>query len=80
MSDDNPFSEALSRTLKHHLLYPEQAFGNLTAARAWVERFVRWYNHECRLSAPRFVTPQERHSGQVYDFLRWHHEVYEQAR
>ena len=29
--------------------YP--AFENITHARAWVERFVRWYNHEHRHSA-----------------------------
>ncbi len=40
VSDDNPFSESLFRTLKYRPEYPEQAFENITHARAWVERFV----------------------------------------
>ena len=80
VSDDNPFSEALFRTLKYRPHYPEQAFEDIAAARAWVERFVHWYNHEHRHSAIRFVTPQERHSGQEHDILQRRHEVYEQAR
>jgi len=80
VSDDNPFSEALYRTLKYRPQYPEQAFEGLSAARAWVECFVRWYNHEHRHSAIRFVTPQERHSGQDHEILRRRHDVYEQAR
>jgi transposase InsO family protein len=80
VSDDNPFSEALFRTLKYRPQYPEQAFEDIAAARAWVERFVRWYNHEHRHSAIRFVTPQERHDGHDCDILQRRHEVYEQAR
>ena len=80
VSDDNPFSEALFRTLKYRPHYPEQAFADIAAARRWVERFVRWYNHEHRHSAIRFVTPHQRHSGQEHDILARRHEVYEQAR
>ncbi len=80
VSDDNPFSEALFRTLKYRPHYPEQAFEDIGAARAWVERFVRWYNEEHRHSAIRFVTPQERHSGQDHDILARRHAVYQHAR
>lgn len=80
VSDDNAFSEALFRTLKYRPQYPEQAFEDISAARAWVERFVRWYNHEHRHSAIRFVTPHKRHCGHDRDILRRRHEVYEQAR
>jgi len=80
VSDDNPFSESLFRTLKYRPQYPEQAFADLSAARAWVERFVQWYNHEHRHSALCFVTPWERHSGQDRGILRRRHDVYEQAR
>ncbi len=80
VSDDNPFSEALFRTLKYRPQYPELAFEDISAARAWVERFVHWYNHEHHHSAIRFVTPHERHSAQDHDILQRREEVYEQAR
>jgi putative transposase len=63
VSDDNPYSEALFRTLKHTPAYPIHAFGGLDGARRWVTRFVGWYNGEHRHSAIRFVTPDQRHSG-----------------
>ena len=80
VSDDNPFSEALFRTLKYRPEYPERAFEDIAAARTWVERFVRWYNHEHRHSAIRFVTPDERHSGEDHDILQRREKVYDQAR
>lgn len=41
---------------------------------------MRWYNHEHRHSRIRFVTPAERHRGQVHQILTRRHELYEQAR
>ncbi len=62
VSNDNPFSESLFKTLKYRPAYPLQAFDTLFAARAWVTGLVRWYNHEHRHSAIRFVTPAQRHA------------------
>lgn len=80
VSDDNPFSEALFRTLKYCPQYPERAFADIGAARRWVARFVDWYNRVHRHSAIRFVTPQQRHSGQDHAILQRRHDVYENAR
>ena len=80
VSDDNPFSESLFRTLKYRPEYPGQAFENIAHARVWVERFVRWYNDEHRHSAIRFVTPHERHSGQEQEILQRRHALYQDAR
>lgn len=80
VSDDNPFSESLFRTLKYRPTFPEGAFASLEAARSWVERFVRWYNSEHRHSGIRFVTPDERHFGQEQALLARRHELYERAR
>lgn len=80
VSDDNPFPEALFRTLKYRPDYPEQAFADLDEARAWVEQFVRWYNHEHQHSGIRFLTPHQRHSGQDLEILRHRHAVYQAAR
>ena len=43
VSDDNPYSEALFRTLKFRPEYPRGAFASLEAARQWVASFVAWY-------------------------------------
>lgn len=46
VSDDNPFSESLFRTMKYRPEYPYSgAFESLEDARRWVEIFIRWYNH-----------------------------------
>lgn len=80
VSDDNPYSEALFRTLKYRPQYPRQPFASLQQARAWVDRFVRWYNTEHRHSAIRFVTPEQRHSGLDTALLAQRRAVYEAAR
>lgn len=80
VSNDNPYSESLFRTLKYRPEYPERPFANLPAARAWVQGFVGWYNHEHLHSAIRFVTPQQRHTGQDVEILAQRKRVYEQAR
>jgi len=78
--DDNPYSEALFRTLKYRPEYPVLPFGSVEEARCWVEEFVRWYNTEHRHSAIRFVTPQARHAGTEGDVLLRRKEVYEEAK
>ena len=80
VSDDNPFSEALFRTLKYRPEYPSGPFASLEAANLWVESFVRWYNGEHLHSAIRFVTPEDRHSGREKEILRQRQDVYERAR
>jgi Integrase core domain len=57
VSDDNPYSESLFKTLKYRPSYPDSAFSSIDEARAWVNHFVLWYNTEHLHSAIRFVTP-----------------------
>ena len=80
VSNDNPFSESLFRTLKYRPDYPAQPFVDLAAARAWVAAFVRWYNTEHLHSAIRFVTPDDRHAGRDRVLLAARHIVYARAR
>src|SRR5688500_17799703 len=54
--NDNPYSEALFRTLKHTPVYPRLPFADREAARRWVGRFVRGYNSEHHHSAIRYLT------------------------
>lgn len=80
VSDDNPFSEALYRTLKCSPEYPKGAFESIDAARAWVEAFVRWYNHEHRHSAIGYVAPNDRHEGRSDEIIARRRETYEAAK
>ena len=80
VSNDNPFSESLFKTLKYRPIYPQRPFENLLAARQWVGTFAAWYNDEHRHSAIGFVTPAERHAGLDAELLRKRIDVYEDAR
>ncbi len=80
VSDDNPFSEVLFRTLKYRPSYPDSAFSGLDQAREWVGRFVQWYNTEHLHSAIRFVTPESRHLGLDKAILAKRSAVYENAK
>lgn len=80
VSDDNPYSEALFRTLKYRPEYPQRPFESLEAARVWVSSFVQWYNTEHLHSAIRFVAPEDRHSGRDTTILERRRRVYERAR
>ena len=80
VSNDNAYSEALFRTCKYRPEYPPMGFEDLAQARAWVARFVAWYNEEHRHSAIRFVTPAQRHKGRDHAILQKRHAIYQQAR
>ena len=80
VSNDNPYSESLFKTLKYRPQYPLQPFADLTAARKWAEDLVQWYNHEHRHSSIGFVTPAQRHAGLDEGLLAQRKALYEQAR
>lgn len=80
VSDDNPYSESLFRTMKYRPEYPSKPFESLAAAQCWVDGFVRWYNASHLHSAIRFVTPDDRHYGREHAILANRQRVYEKAR
>jgi hypothetical protein len=80
VSDDNPYSESLFKTLKYRPSYPDRAFSGIDQARQWVSRFVQWYNTEHLHSAIRFVTPGSRHLGLDPAILAKRAAVYEKAK
>ena len=80
VSDDNPFSESLFRTLKYRPCYPRRPFVSVSDARLWVAGFVHWYNAEHRHSGLRFVTPNEQHYGHAASLLAARAVLYERAR
>lgn len=80
VSDDNPYSEALFKTLKYHPGFPDKPFGRLEEARIWVTGFQHWYNEVHRHSALKFVTPGQRHRGEDIDILEQRHLLYEATK
>jgi putative transposase len=80
VSNDNPYSESIFKTLKYRPEYPAKPFANLSEARQWVAGFVDWYNNEHRHSAIQFVTPAQRHAGLDTAILAHRKAVYEQAK
>lgn len=80
VSDDNPYAEALFRTLKYRPGYPRKPFESIDAARAWVAGFIVWYNAEHLHSAIRYVTPNARHARRDASILAARHRLYRAAR
>lgn len=80
VSNDNPYSESLFRTLKYRPEYPEYPFEDLAAARDWVLFFVNWYNKGHLHSAIKFITPEQQHTGQDKKILENRKAVYQQAK
>jgi putative transposase len=81
VSDDNPYSESLFRTLKYHPTFPRiSKFDSINTARDWCEKFVYWYNNEHLHSGLKFITPQQRHSGLDVYIMKKRDAVYKLAQ
>lgn len=81
VSDDNPYSESLFKTVKYHPSYPSASrFDSIAEARFWMEQFVTWYNTQHLHSGLNFVTPQQRHLGTDKLILEKRHSVYQMAK
>ncbi len=80
VSDDNPYSESLFKTLKYCPQYPSKPFNSIEDASSWVGQFTEWYNYSHLHSGIKFVTPASRHDGTDKEILRKRKEVYEDAK
>lgn len=80
VSDDNPYSEALFRTLKYRPGFPNRPFRDIDEAPKWVSDFVRWYNTEHLHSSLNFVTPDDRYNGRDKGILAARHRLYQRTR
>lgn len=78
VSDDNPYSEALFRTVKYHRTYPG-AFETPEKAREWFAGFIHWYNTEHLHSGIGYVTPEARHAGMAEEIYDKRNETYAKA-
>ena len=80
VSNDNPYSESLFKTMKYRPKYPFKGFKSLEEARKWVDKFVNWYNKEHLHSGIKFLTPYQRHNGLDKKVMKKRNETYELAR
>ena len=80
VSNDNPYSEALFKTMKYRPEYPFKGFSSLDSARGWVEEFVKWYNNTHLHSGINFITPYQRHYGLGEKIMQKRKKIYEKAR
>ena len=80
VSNDNPFSEALFRTLKYCPMWPSNGFSSLETARSWVQKFADWYNNMHRHSKIGFVTPSQKHEGKDLRLMQNRRAIYLAAR
>jgi len=80
ISNDNPYSEAIFRTLKCRPGFPDAGFESLEDALTWTSRLVHWHTHDHQHSGINFVTPEQRHTGVYIDVLKKRNEVYERAK
>ncbi|MBF4237893.1 integrase core domain-containing protein, partial [Vibrio anguillarum] len=80
VSNDNPYSESLFKTIKYCPSWPMDGFSSIEDARCWVGNFVDWYNNEHKHSGIKYVTPQQRHCGEDNEILRQRMQVYRRAQ
>ncbi len=80
VSNDNPYSEAMFRTLQYRPNFPNKGFASLEEARQWAQQFVHWYNEIHLHSGLEFVTPVQCHTGEHIAILEKRKEVYEAAK
>jgi putative transposase len=79
VSNDNAFSESLFSTLKRNAGYPKK-FNTLEDAKAWMTKFVHWYNNEHMHTGLNYVTPAQRRKGEDKKIFENRNTTFEHAR
>ena len=80
VSNDNPYSESLFKTMKYRPKYPFTGFVSLEETRKWVDQFVKWYNYTHLHSGIIFLTPYQRHYGLDKEIMKNRIETYQIAK
>ena len=80
VSNDNPYSESLFKTMKYCPQWPTSGFKDIDDARGWTDEFVIWYNTIHKHSSIKYVTPEERHTAQDATILSKRKIVYQNAQ
>lgn len=79
VSNDNPYSEALFKTMKYLPVFPDR-FLSLTHARQFLDEFVNAYNHHHRHTGIGMHTPADVHYGLAEQIDRHRDAALETAR
>lgn len=79
VSDDNPYSEAMFRTVKYRSGFPG-VFNTIKEAIVWMKDFIQWYNNEHRHSGIGFVTPMQKRRGEDVEIMEKRKATYLAAR
>ena len=80
VSNDNPYSESMFKTIKYRPEFPEKGFVSIEASRTWMLGLARWYRYNHRHSGIQFLTPHQLHTGAAASILENRRKVYEEAR
>jgi len=80
VSNDNPYSESLFKTMKYVPSFPNVGFVSIAGAREWVTRFVYWYNHVHMHSGIKYLTPYQRHYRLDKNIIENRKKVYAMAK
>lgn len=81
VSDDNPYSESLFKTMKYRPEFPStKKFNSIEEATSWCEWFVDWYNNKHLHSGLKFITPSQRHEGKDKTIMAKRHAAYLTAK
>lgn len=80
VSNDNPYSESLFKTLKYRPWYPSKPFDSIESAQEWVKNFVCWYNEDHLHSGINFISPNDKHNNLDGKILKKRNAVYEKAK
>ena len=79
VSNDNPFSESLFKTVKYRAGYPK-TFKTLMVAMTWFAGFVDWYNTKHMHSALSYLTPEQCRGGKAAEILERRNQTLADAR
>ncbi|MDO9181479.1 MAG: IS3 family transposase, partial [Bacteriovorax sp.] len=79
VSDDNPFSESLFKTIKYHASMPANGT-TMEKYKGWMNTLENWYNNKHLHSQINYVTPASRHFGTDKEILEKRKVVYQIAK
>jgi putative transposase len=68
VSNDNPYSESLFKTLKYRPDFPE-CFGCIEDSRNFCRDFFNWYNKDHKHSGIAWLTPEDVHYGRAEEVV-----------
>jgi len=74
VSDDNPYSESINKTIKYSPRFPDR-FGSLEDAKQFSDKLFDWYNNDHRHSGIALLTPAMLHHGTAAEVLSARHGV-----